>query len=168
MLDVVEILTRGHFDADAASDSAVLDQDNRLRRRIVLTTAGGTQIRLNETTPVQLRDGDGLKLSDGSIVRVEAEPEDLLEITTHSLADLIRITWHLGNRHLPTQLDGDRLFIRQDHVIADMVRGLGGHVRRVSAPFDPEGGAYGKAGGGGHSHDHGHHHHGHSHDHDHS
>jgi urease accessory protein len=148
VLDVVEIMTKGSFDPNAANDQAILDHDHRLRRRIVLTTEGGAAVRLNEATPVQLRDGDGLKLADGRIVQVQARPEALLEITAHSLDELIRITWHLGNRHLPTQLCGDRLLIRHDHVIADMVHGLGGHARPVMAPFDPEGGAYASGGGG--------------------
>jgi urease accessory protein len=85
-------------------------------------------------------------------VLVCARPETLLEIHAHDDAQLVRIAWHLGNRHLPVQLDGDRIRIRADHVIAEMVKGLGGHVETIEAPFDPEAGAY--AGGG-----HGHHHH---------
>lgn len=152
MIDVSEILPRGAFDAAIAADRAVLDHDHRLRRRIVLTTSKGAQVRLYEARPVQLRDGDGLKLADGSIVLVQAQLEPVLEITASSLGELVRIAWHLGNRHLPTQLLGDRLRIRQDHVIADMVEGLGGEIVTLMAPFDPEGGAY----AGGHDHGHGH------------
>lgn len=158
MIDVIEILPKGAFGETA--DFVLLDHDHRLRRRIVMRTNSGAQIRLNEVKTVQLRDGDGLKLADGRIVRVDAQPEALLEITGHNLGELIRIAWHLGNRHLPTQLLGDRLRIRYDHVIADMVHGLGGHAHRIEAPFDPEGGAY--EGGGGH-----HHHHDHEHEHSH-
>src|SRR3546814_6334265 len=77
---------------------------------------------------VQLQEGDGLTLDDGSIVRVEAASEALIEIRADALRTLVRIAWHLGNRHLPTQLLGSmnppRLRIRHDHVIADMVEGL--------------------------------------------
>ena len=84
------------------------------------------------------------------VVLVRARPEPVLEIHVHDQAALVRIAWHLGNRHLPMQLDGTHIRIRADHVIADMVRGLGGHVAEVHAPFDPEGGAYA---GGHHHHD---------------
>jgi urease accessory protein len=155
MLDVIEILHRGEFDPGSARDRLVLDHDLRLRRRIVFETDAGASVRLVEARPVQLQDGDGLRLADGQIVLIEAAPEALLEITAHNLAELVRIAWHLGNRHLPTQLLGERLRIRDDHVIAEMVEGLGGHCHRLDAAFDPEGGAY-AIGGEGHRHGHGH------------
>ena len=82
---------------------------------------------------------------------MQSRPEQLLEIHAHSDAALVRIAWHLGNRHLPVQLLGDRIRIRADHVIADMVAGLGGHAETIDAPFDPEAGAYA---GAGHAHRH--------------
>jgi urease accessory protein len=164
MLDVVEIVRRGAFDPEGAVDRLTLDHDHRLRRRIVLTTESGRQVRLVEARPVQLRDGDGLRLADGAIVQVDAAPEPLVEITAHDTAALVRIAWHLGNRHLPTQLVGETLRIRRDHVIEEMVVGLGGHCRHVALPFDPEGGAYEGRGGGHHHHDgDDDHHHGHAH-----
>jgi len=162
MIDVVEILPHGGFDPLGARDSLLLDHDLRLRRRIVFHSRSGVAIRLNQGRPVQLRDGDGLRLADGTIMVVEAAPEALLEITAHSLGELVRIAWHLGNRHLPTQLLGQALRIREDHVIAHMVDGLGGHCRKLSAPFDPEGGAYAEGGGHGHHHHDDGHHHGHA------
>jgi urease accessory protein len=102
---------------------------------------------------VRLRDGDGLELEDGGVVRVRARPESLLEITASDHDLLLRIAWHLGNRHLPVQFMGQRIHIRADHVIADMVMQLGGQVRAVAAPFDPEAGAY-AAGGDSHHHHH--------------
>lgn len=128
--------------APAAGDSVRLDHDMRNRRRMVFTTAGGKTILLDMARTVHLRDGDGLELEDGVVVRVEAAAEALIEITARDLPALVRIAWHLGNRHLPTQLLGNRLRIRHDHVIADMVTGLGGVCEGVMAPFDPEGGAY--------------------------
>jgi len=148
-----------------ATDSVRLDHDRRSRRRMVIDTAGGRRILLDEQRPVHLRDGALLRLADGAGVLVEAEPEQLHEITAHSSAELVRIAWHLGNRHLPTQLlpgrNGGTIRIRHDHVIAAMVEGLGGHVHPVSAPFDPEGGAYAEGTGGHH-----HRHHDSAHDHD--
>ena len=95
-----------------------------------------------------LADGDGLELDDGGYVRVCAAPERVLEIEADGPAELLRLAWHLGNRHLPVQALEGRLRIRDDHVIAEMVEGLGGRITRLSAPFDPETGAY--AGGTGH------------------
>ncbi|WP_018700147.1 urease accessory protein UreE [Amorphus coralli] len=158
-----------------AADSVTLDHDGRHRRRIALTGTGGLAFLLDLPEAVALRHGDGLLLEDGRIVRVEAVPEPLLEVTANDPHHLLRLAWHLGNRHLPAMIDAERILIRRDHVIADMVRGLGGRVTEIDAPFDPEGGAYG---GHGHAHAHahaeahGHAHahassHSHAHDHDH-
>lgn len=118
----------------------------------MLTAASGAALLLDLPQAVRLRDGDGLALPDGQVVRVVAASEKLLEIHAHSPAELVRIAWHLGNRHLPVQLLGDCIRIRADHVIEEMVHGLGGHAHAIDAPFDPEAGAY--AGGHGHSHAH--------------
>ena len=88
---------------------------------------------------------------DVGIIRVRARPEKLLEIRARDLGQMVRIAWHLGNRHLQVQLLDDRILIRADHVIEEMVRGLGGRVEAIEAPFDPEAGAY--AGGHHHHHD---------------
>jgi len=156
------------------SDDAVrLDHDLRTRRRMVFTTISGAPILLDQQRPAHLRDGDGLRLEDGAIVRVDAAAEALIEISAPSVAALVRIAWHLGNRHLPTQLlpgdNGGTLRIRHDHVIAEMVEGLGGSCEPIMAPFDPEGGAYAGRDGeaivaGNHHHAH-HHHDGHHHHH---
>jgi urease accessory protein len=155
-------------DAGRPEDSVRLDHDQRNRRRMVFTTEAGRPILLDMPRAVHLRDGDLLRLEDGTLVRVDAVPEALIAIHAHDTAALVRIAWHLGNRHLPTQLlpgaDGGTLRIRHDHVIEEMVRGLGGHCEAVLAPFDPEGGAYA---GGGASHGHGHRH-DHDHEHDHA
>jgi urease accessory protein len=149
-----------------ATDRVVLDYDRRHRRRFAMTGEKGTEFLLDLPEAAALRDGDGLLLEDGRIVEVKAAPEPLAEITAMDGAHLLRLAWHLGNRHLPTQLMGDRLRIRHDHVIEEMLTGLGAKVAGVTAPFDPEGGAYGQA------HDHAHHDrddhgHGHSHGHGH-
>src|SRR5690349_9814880 len=149
---------------EPGDDTVRLDHDQRTRRRMVYTTETGAAILLDMPRPVRLRDGDGLRLEDGTLVRVEAMPEALIEIHAHSTAQLVRIAWHLGNRHLPTQLlpgaEGGTLRIRHDHVIAEMVEGLGGHCQPVLGPFDPEGGAYEGGNSQGHHH---HHHHEHEH-----
>ncbi|MGK9232802.1 urease accessory protein UreE [Inquilinus limosus] len=146
------VVPAGGFDPAAVSDQVVLDYDSRHRRRIVLYGEAGTVVLLDLSEAAHLRDGDALTGEDGSLVLVTAAPERLVEIRAGSQADLIRIAWHLGNRHLPTQLLPDALRIRADHVIEEMVRGLGGTVAAVEAPFDPEGGAYGHGAVHGHSH----------------
>ena len=126
-------------------DRVRIDFDRRHRRRIQLETEAGQALLLDLPQAARLRDGDGLLLEDGRIVRVEARPEPLLDIHAHDAANLVRIAWHLGNRHLPVQLLGDHIRIRADHVIADMVHHLGGHAHAIDAPFDPEPGAYAAA-----------------------
>ncbi len=138
-----------------AADTVTLDHDQRHRRRVAMSGDGGMALLLDLAEAVPLRDGDGLVLEDGRIVSVISAAEPLAEILPHNPAELARIAWHIGNRHIPCQLLGDRIRIRHDHVIEDMAEGLGAHVRPVIAPFDPEPGAY--HGGGSHHHHHGDH-----------
>ena len=146
-----QVLPSGTWDAAQTMDRVLIDFDRRHRRRIVLPTEAGGSVLVDLAQAARLRDGDGLLLDDGGVVLVRAQPEPLLDIHAHDAAALVRIAWHLGNRHLPVQLLGAHLRIRRDHVIAGMVRTLGGHVAEIEAPFDPEAGAY--AGGHSHSHD---------------
>ncbi len=155
-----------------ATDRVRLDYDQRARRRMVFRTEDDRSILLDRQRPTPLRDGDAFRLEDGTRVVIEATAEALMEIGAPSMSALVRIAWHLGNRHLPTQLvpgtdahPGGTLRIRHDHVIADMAVGLGGTCDPILAPFDPEGGAY--AGGGDHGHGHSHDDHDHAHDHGH-
>ena len=138
----------GNWDEAAALDVVLLDHDQRHRRRILLTTERGFDLLLDLPRTARLRDGDGLVTEEGGIVRVAARPEALAEIHADDAAALVRIAWHLGNRHLPAQFLHACIRIRADHVIEEMVEVLGGHVAHVAAPFDPESGAY----AGGHSH----------------
>lgn len=149
------VLPAGAWDAGQAVDQVLVDFDRRHRRRILLATEAGAELLLDLPHAVRLRHGDGLVTEAGTVL-VQARPEPLLDIHAHDAASLVRIAWHLGNRHLPVQMLGAHIRIRSDHVIADMVRGLGGHVREVDAPFDPEAGAY--AGGPSHTHSHAHEH----------
>ncbi|MSO80711.1 MAG: urease accessory protein UreE [Alphaproteobacteria bacterium] len=161
------IATAGTWPAESRADTVVLDWDLRSRRRMVMQAAGGLRFLLDLPAAGALRDGDGLVLDDGRIVAIAARPEALMELHAVDRAHLVRIAWHLGNRHLPVQLAGETLRIRADAVIADMVRGLGGEVVELSAPFDPEGGAYGHGQVHGHDHHDGHDHDHHDHDHHH-
>ncbi len=172
MLRATEILRAGLWNAKPA-DVVRLDYDHRTRRRIALTGAGGLTFLLDLAKAPVLAAGDGLRLEDGRIVAVEAAPERLLEIACRDERALARIAWHLGNRHLATEIGARLVYIRDDHVIAEMARGLGAEVRTVERPFNPEGGAYGQGAahehhhrdGHGHHDDHGHSRHDHTHDH---
>jgi urease accessory protein len=137
-----------------AVDRLVLDYDGRHRRRIVLTGESGAQYLLDLAEATHLRGGDGLVLSGGGIVLVVAQPEPLLEIRAASPEALIRLAWHIGNRHLAAAVQADRILIRRDHVIAHMLEHQGAQVREVEEAFDPEGGAYDDHGLDDHHHDH--------------
>jgi urease accessory protein len=166
MLRATEILRAGLWGTKPA-DVVRLDYDRRTRRRIALTGRHGLSFLLDLAKAPVLVAGDGIRLEDGRIVAVEAAPERLLEIACKDERALARIAWHLGNRHLAAELGDRTIYIREDHVIADMVTGLGAAVRSVERPFNPEGGAYGRGAVHGHSHGgHGHHHH-HDDDHNH-
>lgn len=141
-----------------AADMVVLDYDGRHRRRIVLTGLSGARYLLDLSEAAHLRDGDGLALAEGGVVQVIAKAEPLLEVCAASPEALLRLAWHIGNRHLAAQVFADRILIRRDHVIAHMLEHQGAQVREVEAPFDPEGGAYHEhshsPGPGGHGHAH--------------
>ena len=194
MIRATKVLPKGHWSDGSATvavaDTVVLDFDDRHRRRIAMTGTGGLAFLLDLDEAVALRGGDALRLEDGRLVEVVAAAEPLIEVRGRTPGDLVRLAWHIGNRHLSAQVMANALRLRGDHVIEDMLRGLGAAVVAIEAPFDPEGGAYagaghetvdhhkhgdgpkhdGKAGkkDGKHGHDHGKHEAGkHDHEHDH-
>ncbi|MFL9824448.1 urease accessory protein UreE [Rhodoplanes sp. SY1] len=174
MLRATKVLPHGTASSEAVVDRVLLDADDRHRRRLAMTGEAGTAFLLDLPEATRLLHGDGLLLEDGRVVLVAARPEALIEVAAASAAALARLAWHIGNRHTEVQIVGDRLRIRRDHVLEDMLRGLGATLTPIDAAFDPESGAY-APGGHGHSHGHGHGHghahahaHGHArHDHDH-
>ena len=139
----------GSFSAGDAIDRVVLDAGDRQRRRIVLTGEKGIQLLLDFEKPVTLRDGDGLVLEDGSIVVVAGQAEPLVEISAGAPTDLVRLAWHIGNRHTDAQFVDKGFRIRRDHVLEEMVKGLGASTTLIEAPFEPEPAA---PHGGGHDH----------------
>jgi urease accessory protein len=159
----------GHWPAREATTSVTLAFDDRHRRRIKLHADDGAEFLLDLAEARVLEDGDGLALDDGGWLGVRAAPEALLEVIAHGPEQLARLAWHIGNRHLQAQIERDRILIREDAVIADMLVGLGAHVHRTMAPFSPEGGAYdGHMPGYGHDPDgkpHSHHDRDHGHEH---
>lgn len=170
------VLPAGTWDRARERGAIALPYDGRHRRRVAMRTDDGLDFLLDLPAAHALRDGDGLLLDDGGVVRVVASAEPVADVLAPPHL-LLRLAWHIGNRHIPCELLPDRIRIARDHVLEAMVEGLGARVERVEAPFQPEAGAY-AAGGHAHgSHMHGdgagqgaHHHahaHPHPHDHDH-
>ena len=135
------ICRRGDFPPDAATDRVRLDAEGRNRRRITLTTNAGKTILLDLPQVTFLHDGDALVTEDGSLIAVDAAPEPVLDVSAPPEI-LLRLAWHVGNRHVPVQLLPSGLRLREDHVLAVMLKGLGASVTSCVEPFDPEPGAY--------------------------
>lgn len=133
----------GHWPREQAHGTLTLAYDERYRRRMRLTTDGGEDFLLDLPRAAVLESGDGLAFDSGGWIEVCAAPEPLIEVKARSADALVRIAWHVGNRHLPAQLLADRILLRDDSVVLDMLRRLGATVERVVAPFTPERGAYG-------------------------
>lgn len=140
---------RHHGHWNGAMDHVALSYDERFLRRKVLTTAEGRAVLVDLSKTTSLDHGDALEMEDGSLVEVRAAQEELLEIRG---GDLTRLAWHIGNRHTPCQIEGSKLVIQRNHVMQDMLHKLGASVTEISAPFTPEGGAYGHGRTLGHSH----------------
>ncbi len=144
------------------TDSVALAYDERKRSRLKVVLASGRAAGIFLERGDHLHGGDRLAAEDGSaVVDILAAPEKLIEAVADSPLLFARAAYHLGNRHVPVQIlptdGGGRLRFQADHVLAEMVRGLGCAVRETEAPFQPESGAYGSHGG--------HHHHGDEHGH---
>lgn len=152
MIRATRILRQDDLSGGEIIDRVVLDHGDRHRRRVAMRGLGGIGFLLDLPEATVLEDGDALVLEDGRLVWVEAAPERLLEIRAPNEHALKRLIWHIGNRHIPAEIGQDAVWIAHDHVLAEMVRGLGGSAMAVNRPFRPEGGAY--AGGHSHGHDH--------------
>ena len=162
MIRAISVKANGAWMGKPA-DIVVLDAEARHCRRGTMAAVRGLEFLLDLPQTVSLRGGDALVLEDGRLVEVLAAPEDLAEISCKDQRQLVRLAYHLGNRHLPTQILGQKLRIRRDHVIEDLARQGGAKVAEIEAPFDPEPGAY--VAEAAHEHDHGHGHDHHAHDH---
>ncbi|QRG05266.1 urease accessory protein UreE [Xanthobacter dioxanivorans] len=176
MIRATAVVRRPAVRAEKVADEITLDHLARHRRRFAMTGDGGTAFLLDLDKATVLDDGDAVKLEDGRLVRIKAAPEELVEVTTVNPLRLMKVAWHLGNRHVPAEITESAVYFVDDHVLTEMVRGLGAAVTKVVRPFRPEKGAYEAAeahGGHGHdAHDHAHEHSGHEHSahehHDHS
>ena len=138
MLRAASIVRSGEIDEARVVDRVTLDADDRNRRRVMLTGEGGTAFLLDLPQAAALRDGDGLVLDGGAIVRVVGVAEPLAEMTASAPLDFVRLAWHLGNRHADVAFAPGALRVRRDHVLEAMAAGLGASVTPVEAPFDPE------------------------------
>jgi urease accessory protein len=155
MLRAISVLAPGEAHSPPV-DQVVLPHDGRHLRRKLLHPEGGGMVMLDLKETVMLCDGDLLSLDDGTCLKVVSAPEALLEIVARDRLHLTELAWHLGNRHLAAQIEEGRILILHDHVIEDMLIGLGATVRHVNEPFQPARGAYHS---GGHEHAHGRHDH---------
>ena len=158
------MLILNHRTHQPATDSVALAYDERKRSRLKVSLASGTDAGIFLERGDHLHGGDRLLSEDGgTVVEIVAAPERLIEAVADSPQLFARAAYHLGNRHVPVQIlpdsTGGRLLFQTDHVLAEMVKGLGCRVGETEAPFQPESGAYGKSGG--------HHHHGDEPEHDH-
>lgn len=159
LLQINERITPGtEFD-----ERLVLPFDRRQKSRLRVTLESGIEAALQLARGTILRGGDRLRTGDGRIVQVIAADEPVLHVTASDAQQLMRAVYHLANRHVPLQIGDGWLRLESDHVLKEMLLGLGMTATERSAPFEPEAGAY----GGGHrhheDHDHGDHRHHHEH-----
>lgn len=133
----------------ASDDTVTLTYDDRFLRRKLLTSDTGAEFLVDLPETLSVNKGDAFKLDDGYLIGVLPAIEELLEVKGR---DLVRLAWHIGNRHTPCQLGTDRLLIQRDHVMRDMLTKLGAELRDVTEAFTPEGGAYGHGRTHGHAH----------------
>lgn len=141
----------------SGSDTVSLTIDERRSSRLITETKDGTKCVILLERGLIVRCGTVLGDEDGSLLLVEAAPEEVSTVRANSPLELTRLAYHLGNRHVPLEITSDYLRYQHDHVLDDMVRGLGGTVAEEQATFEPENGAY----------SHHHHHDGDDHDHEH-
>ena len=159
MLRATAVVRKAAVKPDRVADTVVLDHEGRHRRRVALKGEGGLDFLLDLDKAAALADGDAVRLEDGRLVQVKAAPQALIEIRAENPLRLMRVAWHIGNRHTPAEIGADAIWIEDDHVLAEMVRGQGCTATPVRRPFRPERGAYEHDCG----HDHGHAHHAHHH-----
>jgi urease accessory protein len=142
LIRAIEVVPSSHCAGAPIADWIELAYDERYRRRLSYVARGGTPFLLDLPRATVLQAGDALRLEDGRLIRIEAAPEALVEVTASDPGELARLAWHLGNRHVPAQVEAQRILIREDAVIVDMLRGLGASTRPIRAGFAPQSGAY--------------------------
>jgi urease accessory protein len=116
--------------------------DSRQKTRLRARLASGEEAALMLPRGEILRGGDLVAASDGRVIEVIAAPERVLHVVCASATELARCAYHLGNRHVPVEVGEGFLRLAEDHVLEKMLAGLGAELRHVTAPFEPEAGAY--------------------------
>ena len=134
---------------DQAFETVELTSDTRQKSRFRAVLASGVDIGADLPRTGILRSGSYIATQEGDVLRVDAKPERLMKVTAQTEFDLLKAAYHLGNRHVPLMLTPTALYFEPDHVLAEMVEGLGLTVTETDHPFEPESGAYAQ-----HSHDH--------------
>ncbi|WP_172123686.1 MULTISPECIES: urease accessory protein UreE [unclassified Devosia] len=150
MLRASAHLPPGHGRGDAFDVISLAHDERRLRRKL-LTLRGGTEVLVDFPQTLTLEHDGALLLEDGRLAGIIAADELLYEIRADDRAHLVRLAWHIGNRHTSAQLEADRILIKRDHVLKTMLEGLGARITNISEPFFAEHGAYHSHGDAGHA-----------------
>ena len=146
------------------SDTLILDYAKRSTGAFSAAGLKGGALDIALDAPKRLRTDDLIELDDGTLLEVVAAPEPLIEARAGDLAGLMRLAYHLGDRHVPAEVLPNRVRVRREAALETLLRSLGAKLVMIEVPFEPEGGAYAASHGHGHDHQH---HHGHEHDHGH-
>ncbi|MFL2918017.1 MAG: urease accessory protein UreE [Thalassobaculaceae bacterium] len=142
MLRAIQHNLYGSWPEHKAYASITLEFEARHRRRLRLDLDNGEEVLLDLNKAVAMRGGDGLLMENGQWIKVIAASEPVLKISTKDRGLFVRLAWHLGNRHVAADIRDDSIVIKPDHVLKEMLEGLGAVVEEISDPFQPEGGAY--------------------------
>ena len=142
MLRAIQHNLYGSWPEHKAYASITLEFEARHRRRLRLDLDKGEEVLLDLNKAVAMRGGDGLLMENEQWIKVIAASEPVLKISTKDRGLFVRLAWHLGNRHVAADIRDDSIVIKPDHVLKEMLEGLGAVVEEISDPFQPEGGAY--------------------------
>ncbi|HEV7345062.1 MAG TPA: urease accessory protein UreE [Devosia sp.] len=149
MLRAISLLSPGH--GRRVYDTVTLEHSERRLRRKLLRLSGGDEVMLDFPQTLTLAHDSAIELDDGRVAGVVAADELLYEVRGRDTAHLVRLAWHIGNRHTSAQLEDRRILIKRDHVLRTMLEGLGATVGDVVEPFFAEHGAYHSHGDAGHA-----------------
>lgn len=138
-----------HFDLSADIDTISLTYDERFIRRKKLISDNGYEFLVDLEEMKSVFNDQAFELKQGKIIKIKSKEERLIEIRS---SNLNRLVWHIGNRHIPCQIETDRILIQEDDIIQDMIHRLGGETKLIIEQFNPEGGAYGIGRTHGHKH----------------
>ena len=137
MQRATSVVRKAAVKQDRVVETLTLDHEDRNRRRVALKGDGGQEILLDLDKPTALNDGDAVRLEDGSLVLIKAAAQKLIEIKAENPLRLMRVAWHIGNRHTPAEITADAIYIEHDHVLAEIVRGQGCAMSEVEQNLPP-------------------------------